>query len=295
MGSSSTTAVARDSCCEQSHDVARDIEDEGETFGFVHSMDSFTAVDGAGIRCIVFLQGCRKRCAFCCNVDSTDAALISTPKGVRPGTRTRVRDVLDGVLRKNLDYYVASGGGLTLSGGECLLQPAFVKALCVGAKALGVTTALDTAAAGTPEEWAMVLPHVDMVLLCVKSAFVDRFIAITGTSHKEFELSRRFLKECDARGVVTWIRFVLMTNPSGDERFEPFVTDSEEELRELARLAKSHRCVRGIELLPYHRLGVFKFQELGLTYKLEGMSTPSREEIARAKRILNEQGVDVMC
>jgi pyruvate-formate lyase-activating enzyme len=194
-----------------------------------------------------------------------------------------------------VEYYAASGGGVTLSGGECLLQPEFVVAVCRGARALGVTAAIDTAGAGAPEIWDRVLPNVDCVLLCLKSAFVERYVAITGTNVEEYALSRRFLRACQSHGVSTWIRFVLMTNPTNDARFVPYATDSEEELVELARVAKMHSCVEGIELLPYHRLGVFKFQELGLEYKLEGMATPTREEIERAKSILIAQGVRVMC
>ena len=277
-------------------DDIEDLANEDKITGFVHSIDSFTAVDGAGIRCIFFLQSCHKRCVFCCNVDSTDAALAradaSTPTPL--GRRMRVRECVD-IVRRNLDYYKASGGGVTLSGGECLLQPEFARAVCRGVRALGVSASIDTAGAGTDKEWNRVLPHVDCVLLCLKSAFVDRYVAITGTSVEEFELSRRFLRACEAHGTPTWLRFVLMTNPRNDERFAAYATDSEEELVELARVAKSHACVLGIELLPYHRLGVFKFQELELDYALEGMATPTGEDIERAKSILTSQGVRVMC
>jgi len=169
-------------------DDIEDLADEDKITGYVHSIDSFTAVDGAGIRCIFFLQSCHKRCVFCCNVDSTDAALAranaSTPTPL--GRRMRVRECVD-IVRRNLDYYSASGGGVTLSGGECLLQPEFARAVCRGVRALGVGASIDTAGAGTDKEWNRVLPHVDCVLLCLKSAFVDRYVAITGTSVEEFD------------------------------------------------------------------------------------------------------------
>ena len=266
-----------------------DIEDAGkEEIGRVHSVDTFTAVDGHGIRCIVFLQGCRKRCAFCCNVDSTDAA-AARPDA--PGARTRASDILD-ILRRNRKYYAASGGGLTLSGGECLLQPRFVAALARGARELGLTTAIDTAAWGDETTWSVALPDVDIALLCVKSTNEEKYRRITGTDGNEYETMRAFLRELDRRKIATWLRFVLMTDE--DEKFDAFRTNDEAELRGLAELAKSHECVRGIELLPYHRFGEYKFAELGLEYPLRGMSTPSAAEISRAVHLLQSEGVTVI-
>ncbi|CEG01179.1 Radical-activating enzyme, conserved site [Ostreococcus tauri] len=264
---------------------AEDIESAGEMVGRVHSIDSFTAVDGHGIRLIAFLQGCRKRCAFCCNVDSTNA---SASKGMVM--------TVDGVLSKlarNRKYYAASGGGLTLSGGECLLQPDFVKALATGSKALGLTTAIDTAAEGNETVWNEILPHVDIVLLCVKSTNRAKYHRITGTDADEYDTMRNFLRELDRRKIDTWLRFVLMTDD--DERFQKYRTNDADELRDLAALAKSHDgCVRGVELLPYHRFGVYKFAELGLEYKLDGMKTPTIDEIQRAVDFLRAEGVTVV-
>ena len=264
---------------------AEDIESAGEMVGRVHSIDSFTAVDGHGIRLIAFLQGCRKRCAFCCNVDSTNA---SASKGMVM--------TVDGVLSKlarNRKYYAASGGGLTLSGGECLLQPDFVKALATGSKALGLTTAIDTAAEGNETVWNEILPHVDIVLLCVKSTNRAKYHRITGTDADEYDTMRNFLRELDRRKIDTWLRFVLMTDD--DERFQQYRTNDADELRDLAALAKSHDgCVRGVELLPYHRFGVYKFAELGLEYKLDGMKTPTMDEIQRAVDFLRAEGVTVV-
>jgi len=269
---------------------AADIEDCGAVTGRVHSIDTFTAVDGHGIRCIVFLQGCEKRCAFCCNVDSTHAALAKTPN---PGRTMSVNDIVE-ILKRNRKYYASSeGGGLTLSGGECLLQPAFVEAVAIKTHEIGLTVAIDTAASGDAETWNRVLPHVDVVLLCVKSSNLEKYKAITGTTEREYETMRAFLKELNHRRVKTWLRFVLMSDP--DSRFVDFRTNDENELRGLAELAKTHECVEGIELLPYHRFGEFKFSELGLEYKLEGMRTPDAEEIHAAQTFLQSQGVTVIC
>lgn len=265
-----------------------DIEDAGDEVGRVHSVDTFTAVDGHGIRCIVFLQGCRKRCAFCCNVDSTDAALARCEK---PGTPMRASELID-LLRRNRKYYAASAGGLTLSGGECLLQPRFVAALARGARELGLTTAIDTAAWGDETTWIVALPNIDIALLCVKSTNAEKYRRITGTDGNEYETMREFLRELDRRKIVTWLRFVLMTDEN--ERFDAYRTNDDEELRGLAALAKSHECVRGIEILPYHRFGEYKFAELGLKYALEGMKTPNAMEISRAVHLLQSEGVTVI-
>ena len=109
----------------------------------MHSIETFTAVDGYGIRCVVFAQGCEKRCAFCCNVDSQS-------RGARARRR---RPAILSILKRNLRYYARSGGGVTVSGGECMLQPSFVEAIARGAKTLGLTTCVDTAAPGAKAAW----------------------------------------------------------------------------------------------------------------------------------------------
>jgi pyruvate-formate lyase-activating enzyme len=273
-----------------------DIEDCGDPVaGRVHSIDTPStlhrhSIDGHGIRCIAFLQGCEKRCAFCCNVDSTNAALAKTPT---PGRSMTPNDIVE-ILKRNLKYYASSGGGLTLSGGECLLQPAFVEAVARKTREIGLTVAIDTAASGDAETcWNRVLPHVDVVLLCVKSSNVKKYETITGTTQHEYETMRAFLKELDHRRIKTWLRFVLMSDP--DARFDAYRTNDESELLGLSELAKAHDCVAGIELLPYHRFGEFKFAELGLEYKLEGMRTPSAEEIQSAQTFLQSRGVTVIC
>ena len=169
--------------------------------GRVHSMDSMTAVDGHGLRLIVFLQGCSKRCVFCCNPDSW------SPSAGRWVTVGDVRRA----LAKNLAYYRRSGGGVTLSGGECLLQPEFCRAVCVMAHRLGVTAAIDTAAAGVETQWRRLLPEVDVALVCVKSADPEKHARITQAhDQRPHRVLMAFLRACDDHGVKVWIRHVLM-------------------------------------------------------------------------------------
>ena len=104
---------------------------------------------------------------------------------------------------------------------------------------------------------------------------------------------RAFLRALDAHGVETWLRFVLMTDRS--ERFVEYATNGEDDLRALADLSKAHACVRGVELLPYHRFGEYKFERMGFAYKLAGMNTPSAADIDEATAFLTSLGVDVLC
>ena len=160
-----------------------------------------TAVDGHGLRLIVFLQGCSKRCVFCCNPDSW------SPSAGRWVTVGDVRRA----LAKNLAYYRRSGGGVTLSGGECLLQPEFCRAVCVMAHRLGVTAALDTAAAGVETQWRRLLPEVDVALVCVKSADPEKHARITQAhDQRPHRVLMAFLRACEDHGVKVWIRHVLM-------------------------------------------------------------------------------------
>ena len=300
-----------------------------------------TAVDGHGLRCIVFLQGCSKRCVFCCNPDTW------SPTG---GSKlVSVSEVLK-TLRRNLRYYRESGGGLTLSGGECLLQPEFCRALCRAARSLGLTAAVDTAAEGTRDQWDELLPHVDLALVCVKSANPEKHRRIT-RSHDErpHRVMLAFLDACERHGVRTWLRFVLMSDQSRDDdtnpnqfssatkeeraeasrpeasrpeasrrasssppdtspspspspspsssaprRFASFATDGEEDIRGVASLAKRHANVAGVELLPYHRFGVFKWTAMGVPYPLRGMRAPTAETTRRVKARFEALGVRVI-
>ena len=254
----------------------------------MHSVETFTAVDGHGVRAIVFLQGCNKRCVFCCNPDSWSPS---------SGKTMSVTDVFRPLLPK-LGFYRKSGGGVTISGGEPLLQPRFCKALCLRAKALGLTAAIDTAAAGVERQWRDLLPAVDIALVCVKSADPARHEKITGSHDaRPHRVLLAFLDACEEFRVTTWLRYVLMSAASGGDEgsdFREFATDSDAEVMGVARLAKRHENVAGVELLPYHTFGAYKWREMGLEYPLRGMKPPSVETVARVKQLLERQGVRVV-
>ena len=277
----------------------------------MHSVESFTAVDGHGVRAIVFLQGCNKRCVFCCNPDSWSPS---------SGKTMTVSQVFQPLLPK-LGYYKKSGGGITISGGEPLLQPRFCKALCMRAKELGLTAAIDTAAAGVERQWNDLLPAVDIALVCVKSPDPAKHEKITGSHDtRPHRVMLAFLDACEAFRVTTWLRYVLMSDGSDDDAsasederrrrravnaggsgretkpldFRDVATDSDAEVLSVARLAKSHANVAGVELLPYHTFGAYKWREMGLEYPLRDMKPPSVETVARVKRLLEREGVRVV-
>jgi pyruvate-formate lyase-activating enzyme len=278
----------------------------------VHSVESFTAVDGHGIRAVIFLQGCNKRCVFCCNPDSWSPS---------SGRTMTVEQVFKPLLPK-LGYYRSSGGGITISGGEPLLQPKFCKALCDRARQLGLTAAIDTAADGFEAQWRDLLPSVSLALVCVKSADPQRHRLITGSHDaRPHRTLLKFLKCCEQMEVPVWLRYVLMAaedreegsrddvekrssddasdlktkkKPRRRKDFRDFSTVIDSEILSVAALAKAHANVEGIELLPYHTFGAYKWREMGLEYPLSGMKPPSPETVTRVKRLLERENVRVV-
>ena len=217
-------------------------------------------------------------------------------------------------IETSIPYYLSSGGGITLSGGECLLQPRFSKQLCVEARRRGLTAALDTAATGTEQDWDQILPHVDLVLLCVKSSDPQKHQLITGSHDtRPYYTMLAFLPATQRHDVRTWIRFVLMsakkeggdggadaTCYGGDKScsrsftFGDIATDGEAECKGVAAIAKAHSNVAGVEILPYHKFGVYKWEEMGLAYPLSGMETPTDETLTRVTRLFEAEGIEVI-
>lgn len=224
--------------------------------GRIHSLESFGTVDGPGIRFVTFLQGCPLRCRYCHNPDTwrTDAAVKYewTPQ-----------QLLDEVLRYR--SFIARGG-VTLTGGEPLMQPAFCREFFRLCREAGIHTALDTAGSvATPDAFA-VLEHTDLVLLDIKALAPELCRTVCGSDGK---FALRFLDEAERRGVEVWIRHVVV----------PGLTDDDRLLDELVAFAKSCRVVSRIEWLPYHTMGVFKYASLGLPYPLEGVPPLAVERI----------------
>lgn len=222
--------------------------------GRVHSVESMGTVDGPGIRFVVFLQGCPMRCLYCHNPDTWDA-------GPGAGSPTTVEELIER-FESNRAYYRT--GGVTVTGGEPLLQPEFVADLfaALHARPAGrVHTCLDTCGYAFdpehPDRWGRVLSETDLVLLDIKHADPAGHRRLTGRDPGRI---LAFGDELARRGIDTVIRHVVV----------PGYTDSVEECEALGRLIAPWRNVAGLEMLPYHTMGESKYERLGLAYPLAG-------------------------
>lgn len=235
-----------------------------DLIGKIHSIETFGTVDGPGIRYVIFLQGCHLRCKYCHNRDTWDTT-VGTPKKVLE----LVQDI-----QKYSDYIKFSKGGVTVTGGEPLLQPKFLIALFTELKKLGYHTALDTSGMFplTPEV-KQVLSLTDLVLLDIKHIDDEKCKDLVGFSNK---LELEFANYLSENGIKMWIRQVII----------PGITDDENDLIRLKEFLQTLKTVEKIELNPYHTLGVYKWEDLGLEYPLKGVRQANNEDIERAKRIL---------
>ncbi len=241
-----------------------------EIKGAVHSLESFGSVDGPGIRYVIFLKGCEMRCKFCHNPDTwkiTDENMQSA----------------DELITKALKYqeYWGEDGGITVSGGDPLVQIDFLLELFKKAKINKINTALDTSAQPfTREEpffgkFKELMKNTDLVLLDIKHINEKEHIKLTGKTNKNILDCAKYLSDI---GKPVWIRHVLV----------PGISDKDEYLNELADFLKGLKNIKKIEVLPYHTLGVFKWKELGIPYSLEGIDPPTTERIENARKILNK-------
>ena len=235
-----------------------------DLIGKIHSIETFGTVDGPGIRYVIFLQGCHLRCKYCHNRDTWDTT-VGTPKKVSE----LVQDI-----QKYSDYIKFSKGGVTVTGGEPLLQPKFLIALFTELKKLGYHTALDSSGMFplTPEV-KQVLSLTDLVLLDIKHIDDEKCKDLVGFSNK---LELEFANYLSENGIKMWIRQVII----------PGITDDENDLIRLKEFLQTLKTVEKIELNPYHTLGVYKWEDLGLEYPLKGVRQANTEDIERAKRIL---------
>mgnify|MGYP004655353049 FL=1 len=235
-----------------------------DLIGKIHSIETFGTVDGPGIRYVIFLQGCHLRCKYCHNRDTWDTT-IGTPKKVSE----LVQDI-----QKYSDYIKFSKGGVTVTGGEPLLQPKFLIALFTELKKLGYHTALDTSGMFplTPEV-KQVLSLTDLVLLDIKHIDDEKCKDLVGFSNK---LELEFANYLSENGIKMWIRQVII----------PGITDDENDLIRLKEFLQTLKTIEKVELNPYHTLGVYKWEDLGLEYPLKGVRQANNEDIERAKRIL---------
>ena len=238
--------------------------------GRIHSLESFGTVDGPGIRFVVFLQGCPLRCQYCHNPDTWGAG----------GEEHTAQSVADKALRyKN---YFGDKGGVTVTGGEPLLQIEFVIELFKILKEKGIHTCVDTSGITfrsddekSVQKHEELLKVADLFLLDIKHIDDEACKKLTGQSNKNTLAFAKFLSD---HGKKMWIRQVLV----------PGITDDDGSLQRTRAFLDTLQTVEKVEVLPYHTLGVVKYEKLGLQYPLEGVQAPTKERVANAKRILKE-------
>ena len=224
--------------------------------GKIHSVESMGLVDGPGIRVVVFMQGCTLRCLYCHNpdtwtLDGNKDALDFTP------------EELVNKISRFRSYFEKSGGGVTFSGGDPLKQPEFLNETLKLCKEAGIHTTLDTSGVGFGD-YEEILKYTDLVLYDVKHLTREGYKDMTGI---EIDETQKFLEACKNMGTKMWIRQVVV----------PGKTDSEEYIRELGKFIKTLDNVEKVELLPYHLLGVNKYETLGIKYRLEGLEAMDKE------------------
>ncbi len=233
--------------------------------GRIHSIETFGTVDGPGIRYIVFTQGCPLRCKYCHNRDTWDT---------QGGKEYNVNELIDDV-KKYIPFMKTSGGGLTVSGGEPTLQPEFLKRLLIEAKENGIHTAVDTSGFVDIEVIDPILDYIDLVLLDIKHIDRDSFKNLTGVyNDKTLSLA----KHLEKRNIPVWIRYVLV----------PGFTDNKDDIKNLAKFLLTLGNVEKIEVLPYHSMGEFKWNELGYEYPLKGIYDATDEEVKEASKIFEK-------
>lgn len=236
--------------------------------GWIHSTEVGGAVDGPGIRHVVFLSGCLMRCRYCHNPDTWH---------LHHGRPTTSREVLDEIA-KTAKFLIHAKGGVTLSGGEPLVQPDFTHAVLRGAKEMGLHTALDTAGFLGAHADDFLLADVDLVLLDVKAFTEETYRALTGV---ELRPTLDFARRLAAMGKPVWLRYVLV----------PGVTDRFDEIAGLARFARDLGNVERVDVLPFHKLGEFKWKAAGLPYTLADTRPPSPDLLERTRDVFRDQGL----
>ena len=247
--------------------------------GRVHSVETFGTVDGPGTRLVVFCQGCPMRCAYCHNPDTWELVPAGAPEGegagARPGHDVSVAEILE-AFDRNRPFY--RNGGITVTGGEPLMQPGFVAALFAAAHsdARGrIHTCLDTSGIAfdpeRPERLAPVLDECDLVLLDVKHADPEGHLRLTGQRQ---ERVLAFGDELARRGIRTLVRHVAV----------PGITDAPEELAGVGRIIAHWPNVVGLDVLPYHTMGAVKYERLGIPYPLAGVGAMPAGRVPELRR-----------
>lgn len=230
--------------------------------GRVHSIETMGLTDGPGIRFVVFFQGCKLRCAYCHNPDTWN---------LKEGRKVSAEILLQKALRFRT-YFKNSGGGITCSGGDPLMQPEFLIEFLKLCKENGLHTAIDTAGFGKGQ-YKEILKYTDLVILDIKHVDRQGYKELTGGDIEEFWNFARMLKESNTN---IWIRHVVV----------PGITDGENHLQRLKKMIGQFKNVERVELLPYHTLGVSKYEAMNIPYRLRGVKHMCKEKMKRIEAAL---------
>lgn len=241
----------------------------GQT-GWVHSWDLSVGVDGPGTRLVVFVTGCPLRCLYCQNPDTWRR---------RDGEEMGVEEVA-AMMRRYRPFITTAGGGFTVSGGEPLQQPAFTRVLLQTAHDLGLHTALDTSGFLGRRADDALLDATDLVLLDIKAGTDESHRRVTG---RPLRPTLEFAERLAARGDRVWVRFVLV----------PGLTDDPADVDRVARIAAGLGVVDRVDVLPFHTLGVPKYERLGIPFPLADTPAPERELVARVRAQFAAHGLVV--
>lgn len=234
-------------------------------FGLIHSIESFGTVDGPGIRLVIFVKGCPMRCLYCHNPDTwtNENALQITSE-----------EILD-IYHRNESFY--HNGGITISGGEPLMQIDFLIDLFKKAKKQGIHTCIDTSGICFNEKdidkYDELMLYTDLVMLDIKHIDLEKHLKLTSQSNENI---LQFAKYLDQKNIAMYIRHVIVKGYTDDEKY----------LKLLGNFIGSLKNVKALDVLPYHNMGEAKYQKLNIPYKLQGMPSLNKEEALKAKKII---------
>ena len=233
--------------------------------GFIHSTESFGTVDGPGVRFVIFLQGCPMRCQYCHNPDTW-----KMNSGAVRSAESLIRD-----YKRNKAFYAK--GGITVTGGEALMQIDFLLELFSLAKENGIHTCLDTSGCFSPESCAALLEQTDRVLLDIKYTEDALYRRHAGCA---LEKPLQFLSRLNEKRIPTTLRQVIL----------PSLNDTEENIEKLLTIARAHACVDKIELLPFKKICQTKYDSMGIPFPFAHLPTPTKEQMDALRALLGSYG-----
>ena len=239
--------------------------------GRIHSFETLGTVDGPGIRFVVFMQGCPLRCKYCHNPDTWDTT----------GGKEFTVDELFNEIKKYKTFMESSGGGVTFTGGDPLIQAGFLSQVAKLCKENGISVALDTSGAIINDNVKELYKYTDLVLLDIKSFDKDVYRDLTGVKLDPTLKTLDMLKEQD---IDVWVRYVVV----------PDLTDDLESIKALSDYLDNYPNVKRIEPLEFHKMGEYKWEELGIPYSLGDTSEPEKELMRKVKEIFSTNGKNVI-